>query len=183
VTSHHPLCGDNWGRPCNCPVENELRTSNLGVCPKCGGPFGAGSYHEEDRCQEIQIERLRAERDVAREALRVSEARVRELSTPGYHRLRAALEQFKKAGDPEGTANQRWMFAIASQALDGSTAVETTAKHPACICPYESRVTSLAIHPLCTVHGTAEKASENPAFIPNHSPCPICGRLDPHTHQ
>jgi len=84
----------------------------------------AKNLTEQQKCE--------GERDTAREALRVSEAWVRELSTPGYHRLRAALEQFKKAGDPEGTANQRWMFAIASQALDGSNAVETSAARLEC---------------------------------------------------
>lgn len=42
-----------------------------------------------------ELLRLRAERDRAREALRISEALVRELSTPEYHRLRAALAELR----------------------------------------------------------------------------------------
>jgi hypothetical protein len=128
-------------------------TSNLGVCPDCNGPFNGEFAHQPDHCisslraelkrldadaacekaekesLKLEVERLRAERDNAREAPRISEGYVRELSDfrVQAERLRAAL---RRISDDNGSLCADWdhVIAVARDALGSErTAVETTA--------------------------------------------------------
>jgi hypothetical protein len=57
-----------------------------------------------------------------------SDSRQQYVERGEYDRLHTALEELRRdCGDPEGTANQRWIFARVSQALE-SSAPETACR-------------------------------------------------------